>query len=523
MIKTLRISFSLKNTYRVNGILYALKQIPLLKKVLPQSLYRIWGFKIFANVLSGIWEVISIFLGKFLYFLLMIVLIGGLYETNQSGTLFLHILVCLTLLGSFINTYMFDPSKDKIYAIIILNMNAKEYTLVNYFYNIFKILLGFGLFGILFGLEAGLPLYLCLLIPFFVAGIKMTLATLALWRYDRTGDAANENILGKFQWIGILVLLAAAYGLPALNIMLPQGACLGIMLVCILCGLLSLRKILEFVPYREVYRALLFETMTMQANAKEIMKEQNHKSISTDITIQSQRAGFEYLNELFIKRHRKILWESSKKITFVCLGILAVLLAGFYFMPDLKEGINGMLMNSLPLSLFVMYAINRGTGFTRALFINCDHSLLTYSFYKQPKHILKLFQIRLREIIKINLLPATVIGCGLALLLFASGGTDNSVNYAVLIVSIICLSIFFSVHYLTIYYLLQPYNAGTEIKSGMYQIIMWLTYMVCYVMMQINLPTLYFGLSTIVFCILYCIIASLLVYKLAHKTFKIRT
>ena len=309
------------------------------------------------------------------------------------------------------------------------------------------------------------------------------------------------------------MLLAAAYGLPALNIMLPQVACLGIMLVCILCGLLSLRKILGFAPYREVYRVLLFETMTMQANAKEIMKEQNHKSISTDITIQSQRTGFEYLNELFIKRHRKILWKSSKKITIVCLGILAVLLACFYFMPDLKEGVNGMLMNSLPLSLFLMYAINRGTGFTRALFINCDHSLLTYPFYKQPKHILKLFQIRLREIIKINLLPATVIGCGLALLLFASGGTDNPVN---------CLSIFFSVHYLTIYYLLQPYNAGTEIKSGMYQIIMWLTYMVSYVMIQIKLPTLYFGLSTIVFCILYCIIASLLVYKLAHKTFKIR-
>lgn len=37
MFKTLRISFSLRNTYRVNGILYSLKQIPLLKKILPQT------------------------------------------------------------------------------------------------------------------------------------------------------------------------------------------------------------------------------------------------------------------------------------------------------------------------------------------------------------------------------------------------------------------------------------------------------------------------------------------------------
>ena len=32
MNKTLKISFALKNTYRVNGILFSLKQIPFLKK-----------------------------------------------------------------------------------------------------------------------------------------------------------------------------------------------------------------------------------------------------------------------------------------------------------------------------------------------------------------------------------------------------------------------------------------------------------------------------------------------------------
>ena len=41
MRKTLRISFALKNTYRVNGILFSLKQIPLLKRLLPASLYRV--------------------------------------------------------------------------------------------------------------------------------------------------------------------------------------------------------------------------------------------------------------------------------------------------------------------------------------------------------------------------------------------------------------------------------------------------------------------------------------------------
>ena len=51
MLKTLRISFALKNTYRVNGILHSLKQIPLLKQALPETLYRVRGLKIFANVI----------------------------------------------------------------------------------------------------------------------------------------------------------------------------------------------------------------------------------------------------------------------------------------------------------------------------------------------------------------------------------------------------------------------------------------------------------------------------------------
>ena len=172
--------------------------------------------------------------------------------------------------------------------------------------------------------------------------------------------------------------------------------------------------------------------------------------------------------------------------------------------------------------VFIMYSFNRRTGFTQALFINCDHSLLTYSFYKQPKNILKLFWIRLREIVKVNLLPSSVIGTGLALLLFATGGTDNLFHYVVLFVSVVALSIFFSVHYLTLYYLLQPYNAGTEIKSGTYQFMTGGTYFVCYMMLQVKMPTFIFGIMTIAFCVIYCIVASVLVYKLAPKTFRIR-
>ena len=49
MYKTLRLSFSLKNTYRVNSILFAIKQIPLVKKILPDVLYGVRGAEDFCK------------------------------------------------------------------------------------------------------------------------------------------------------------------------------------------------------------------------------------------------------------------------------------------------------------------------------------------------------------------------------------------------------------------------------------------------------------------------------------------
>ena len=90
-------------------------------------------------------------------------------------------------------------------------------------------------------------------------------------------------------------------------------------------------------------------------------------------------------------------------------------------------------------------------------------------------------------------------------------------------VSVLFMSMFFSIHYLTAYYLLQPYTAGTEMKSGTYRIVMILTYLVCYAMMNLRLPILLFGVACIVFCVLYSILASILVYKFAPQTFRLRT
>ena len=268
---------------------------------------------------------------------------------------------------------------------------------------------------------------------------------------------------------------------------------------------------------------LLSQVVSQTDAVKQAARKVSDSSIATDSSITSKRRGFEYLNELFVKRHRKILWKSTLRITGVCAVLICAAVLALLMVPEVCESVNELIMTWLPYFVFIMYAINRGTGFTRALFMNCDHSLLTYSFYKQPGSRSARLWIRLREIMKVNALPAAVIGGGLCILLYVSGGTENPLNYVVLFVSILCMSLFFSIHYLTIYYLLQPYNAGTEMKSAMYQVIMSVTYLACFALMQVRMPILVFGIACIAFCVVYSIAASVLVYRFAPKTFRLRT
>lgn len=523
MLKTLRISFALKITYRVNGIIHALQHTPLIKKLIPDAWYGERGLKYFAYMIAGIWEFFSAFLGKLAYIFFMLYIPACLYESMNLSEVFLHIFFCLMLVGSYVNTYLFNPTKDKYYALVLMRMNAKEYALVNYAYAILKVLVGFAIFGLIFGLKAGLSWWQCMLLAAATAGVKLCLAGGLLCVYEKREITLSENKIGVPGWLGIGVGLLAAYVPPIFGIVIPFQVIVGSMLLISVLGVVAALKVITFKSYREVYHEMLTDFNHTMQNAKTAVKDQNKKHIVMDADIVSHKKGFEYMNDLFVKRHRKLLWKSSKTIATGAALVVISLVALCFFTEEASAEINELMLTWLPYFVFIMYCINRGAIFSNTVFANCDSSMLTYPFYKKSDLILKLFWIRLRELIKINMLPAGVIGFGLALLLFVSGGTDTYMNYALLVVSIIAMSIFFSVHHLTMYYLFQPYNLDAEVKNGVYHVIMSVTYICVYFFINLKMSTFVFGIMTIVFCIVYCIVAGILVYRFAPKTFRLRS
>ena len=67
MFSVFATSYRLRITYRVNSIIYSLKQLPLVRRLLPSALYRSRGLKRFACVIAILMEILGMFLQKGAY------------------------------------------------------------------------------------------------------------------------------------------------------------------------------------------------------------------------------------------------------------------------------------------------------------------------------------------------------------------------------------------------------------------------------------------------------------------------
>ena len=65
--------------------------------------------------------------------------------------------------------------------------------------------------------------------------------------------------------------------------------------------------------------------MNSMENANTIAKETVLKQISIDQKLTSKKKGFAYFNDLFVKRHSKLLLKSSKKVAMFSIIIFSIL------------------------------------------------------------------------------------------------------------------------------------------------------------------------------------------------------
>ena len=426
------------------------------------------------------------------------------------------------------NNDMFDTSKDKYYAIFTMKIDAKKYIITNYITYLLKTMIGILIVMLIFSIDDQISRLTMLLLPVYLACVKIICAWLHIEHFKKTEKIASGKVTTAIRIVLPLLLFVTAYALPFFNIEISENIFYIILAVSIILAIKGTIEIFKFNDYKRMYKVREEESSDFAIKSGEeqnkIIKEQVHNQIDLGEKFESKKQGYAFFNELFMRRHKKIVGKAIKIETIIILSIVLIILGLLVIIkdPEISSGINGFLLKSLPYFTLIMFWLNRSTTITQAMYMNCDHSMLTYKFYRTPSAILGLFKERLKTLISIDLIPSGIIALALPAILYLSGGTENPLNYLILFVSIISMSIFFSTHYLVIYYLLQPYTKDSELKGASYKIVQTGTIIACYFFSDLKMDTHIFGLAMIGFCVAYVLIAMLLVYKKAPKTFKVR-
>ncbi len=521
MLNTLKMSFKIDTAYATNSFIYTLKKLPILKDILSDDLYSSTSLKNFIRVLGIILTSAKLILYRLLYFFIIYMIAFRIGRENLA-LIYAHIYVVFALIGLIINTNLLSATKKKYFSIILFQMDAKKYLCTDF---VWGLILSFILNVIGFSTinySLNIPVLLILGLSLFSSCTKIVGEAISIWFYRKKKYLLTTRYKVTFTYIAIMLVVSC---LPLIEICLTKQVFIIGLILLLFLAVISVFYIRNVNDYKLIYKKLITEKLVMNEKNSEAYTRQAMVAIKDkDKQIDNKKLigkkGYDLFNTIFFERHKEILYRSAKTFSLISAIVIVILIFLVLDINDFAFEINNILCTQIGWFVFIMYFINRGAIITQAMFYNCDHAMLTYNFYREPKILLNLFKKRLITIVKVNLMPAIIIAIGMIILLYFSGGT-LIINYITIPLFIILLSIFFSVHYLVIYYLLQPFNKSLEMKKASYSLVSGLTYFISYTFSDLTIPSLYFSIGGLVFTILYIIIALFLIYKFAPKTFKI--
>ncbi len=519
MINTLKMSLKIDLTYQINAFLSLLKRLPILRDLFTDDIWKSKNIKKVARIFVMIYLVLKKIIYRFLYFLVIYVLSFFLTKENLSGT-FCYIYFIFTLIGMWIHNQLLDPTLKKYFSILLFQMDAKKYSRSYLLWNLFTSFLFNSLcfFTFSFFLSISPLVIVCLIL--FSSFARIIGETLNILYYKKYHTFWYHNNFLYFSVLGFLLVLLF---LPVIGILPSSSFFFGVMIVFFILSFICLSYLIKMNDFLLLYKTANTKKMAMnmqqqKAYSKQALVEMKTKDQMIHNKKLKGKKGYDLFNTIFMERHKEILFRSAKNYACI-LGIIYIILIFLIKSNEnLSLTIHSFLSSHLGCFVLIMYFINRGAIITQAMFFNCDHAMLAYNFYKEPDVLLGLFKKRLQSICIINLLPAFVIALGNTVLLWLTGSVAIPI-YITTFLFILVLSIFFSVHYLVIYYLLQPYNQELDMKKISYSFVLFLTYFFTYFLSNVEMSSFAFSIFGLFFTIIYIIVALILIKTKAKDTF----
>ena len=522
MINCLYKTLQMDVAYSVNSLIYTIVKMPYFRDIFDNSVYDNRKIKRIVGIIGMILSFGRSLLIKLLYFLAVLGFSKVLFKDNYI-TCFIHIYFCLTILGLFINNRLLSTSKKKYLSIVLLQMDANKFLRANFIWDLFTMTL----------FNTICVLIICSVYKIsIISGLILVFLSLVC---RIVGEALNIMFYKKYMYVWysntkiyypIFLFLIACCFLPYLGIIIPINTIFVISIILFVCSIFCTIYIFKIDDYRVIYKSLSQVTDVMDSKNestyyRQALVNMKDKDKEIDEKLLEKKHGYDLFNTIFFKRHKEILLRSARNCAVIATIVYIIILYLMYTKSNINTSVGNFLHIKLSWFILIMYFTNRGAAVTQAMFFNCDHAMLTYNFYREPDTILGLFKRRLVNLILINLIPAFVIAIGNTCLLYYSTVSCSLLTYITSFLFVISLSVFFSVHYLVIYYLLQPFNKNMQMRKISYSFVSFLTYFITFELTYIVVNSNILSILGIIFVVIYIVLSLILVYRIAPRTFKL--
>ena len=522
---------------RGNKIIYWLGRIPLIKRLVSDTLYSAKEGKLALSVLLWVWRIIKSFGGTFLYVALMCVLpllivVEPAFVTRNFGRFCWLLFMLSFVTGSLLNPCAVEANPLKYTCVRMMSMDARKFHFWaelkhhgEYFLTfLVTLLIAASFFG-----ESPLS---ALLLSVELICSHLIFEWFHVWVYDK----AKRPLYGRV-WFTLTVIfggLCAAYA-PAMALELHTHRWLLSTPVFILFLLGGILSAVMLIRYPRWYR-LTLDTCTADKVSAEVARKKNQDAGFRDVQLKdsdltaetgsSTLSGWPYLQALFFRRHSRMMYKPLKYI-LVAIGAITVIACAlllFIHDPEIPELFSRITV-VLPFFVFVLYLIQSnimGNRITKAMFYNCDLAMLKFGWYRQPKVILKNFVLRFRRICGVNLLMSAALCVMFTAMVLCAGARPPIVEYISFLIALLALAVFFSVHSLGMYYLFQPYTSDLKVKNPFFAVINTVMYVVCYTCIQIRSTPTWFTPVVLAVTVVYSAVILFFVWWRAPRTFRVK-
>lgn len=526
---------------QVNVLLYYVRKLPFVGEKIPYRLYGETDIKKAIGAIPVVFSVIGAFVGTFLYFLLMIKLpanwIQGFWEkegifVDQKAVMVYLFLIFSFLPGSFLVSNLTEGAKKDYVLLHVMRIPAVQYYRSKMVLKGVKDTICFLVPLLWFGFGAESALFVVSL--FFTRYIGHA-GILQHYRHsEKKGKKVFWKSLGKtFLMFGIILALGygVAAAVPRLFFDRYVMAEVVVFLSFTLVGMFCFSKVWKYGGYTIFAKKMVsLKDFLEQDDAVKEARAADVQIQDKDISKEELRSrkyeekeGYDYLNAIFFERHKRIVSRAVKSRIIIILAVGLIGAVALLFVGEqMKQKTFEAMTQMMPVMVFVMYLESTGGRICKAMFFNCDISLLKYGYYREADAILKNFKIRLRKLLMLDAVLAAII-CGMILLWTLLCGEILSVWKVIpLMAGSLLLSAFFCLFHLFMYYITQPYTEEKTVKSPIFSVVNALVYFGCYLCLQIQTGSWLFTLGVLAVTIIFIPLSYFCVFRFAPKTFKIR-